>query len=295
MTRTRLKSWRAHYGNIAAGQIGPVLLNGWRKAELAQHSVDWVARGTTAVLALYRWAVANELVPVDTYQRLKTVEPLRHVKRKRVLPAPDAAIAAVRKLVGRQVGAMIDLQLVTGMRPGEVVVMRPCDIDMSEKVWVYRLDSHKTAYRGRERVVYLGPQAQEILRPFLRGRATTAHCFSPVEAEAEWRLERRKARKTPLSCGNRPGTNRQARPQRRPGAAYTTRTYGQAVERACQRAGAGHWSPHQLRHNYATEVRRRYGLEAARILLGHCSALVTEAVYAERDQAAAMRIAAEIG
>jgi len=42
-------------------------------------------------------------------------------------------------------------------------------------------------------------------------------------------------------------------------------------------------------------VRRRYSLEAARILLGHCSALVTEAVYADRDQQAAMRIAAEIG
>jgi hypothetical protein len=45
----------------------------------------------------------------------------------------------------------------------------------------------------------------------------------------------------------------------------------------------------------ATAIRVKYGLEAARILLGHCSALVTEAVYAERDEQAAMRIAAEAG
>ncbi len=55
------------------------------------------------------------------------------------------------------------------------------------------------------------------------------------------------------------------------------------------------WHPHQLRHNYATDVRRRYGLEAAQILLGHSSALVTEAVYAERDLTKTMTIVRQIG
>ena len=53
--------------------------------------------------------------------------------------------------------------------------------------------------------------------------------------------------------------------------------------------------PHQLRHNYATNVRREYGLEAAQILLGHSSALVTDAVYAERDMSKPIKIARTIG
>src|SRR5439155_1693280 len=75
---------------------------------------------------------------------------------------------------------------------------------------------HKTLYRGHSRVVYLGPKAQEILRPWLR-TDLAAYLFQPVEAEA-WRREQRHAkRKTPLSCGNRPGTNRTAQPRKKAG------------------------------------------------------------------------------
>ena len=72
-------------------------------------------------------------------------------------------------------------------------------------------------------------------------------------------------------------------------------TYRRAIRYACDRAGVPAWHPHQLRHNYATDVRKRYGLEAAQILLGHSSATLTDAVYAERDEAKAARIALQIG
>ena len=55
-----------------------------------------------------------------------------------------------------------------------------------------------------------------------------------------------------------------------------------------------YWSANQLRHSRATEVRRRYGLEAAQVALGHARADVTQ-VYAERDLALAEQIALEIG
>jgi integrase len=54
------------------------------------------------------------------------------------------------------------------------------------------------------------------------------------------------------------------------------------------------WSPNRLRHSAATEVRRRFGLEAAQHVLGHASANTTE-IYAERDAAAAQEIARKIG
>ena len=52
---------------------------------------------------------------------------------------------------------------------------------------------------------------------------------------------------------------------------------------------------HQLRHNCASRLRREYGLEAAQLALGHASALVTDAVYAERDLTRVVEIMRRIG
>jgi integrase len=54
------------------------------------------------------------------------------------------------------------------------------------------------------------------------------------------------------------------------------------------------WSPNQLRHAAGTEVRRKFGLEAAQVVLGHAKADVTQ-VYAERDMALAAAIMQKIG
>jgi integrase len=54
------------------------------------------------------------------------------------------------------------------------------------------------------------------------------------------------------------------------------------------------WHPNQLRHSFATLVRKTHGLDAAQVLLGHASAEVTE-IYAEADRARAQRIICEVG
>jgi integrase len=54
------------------------------------------------------------------------------------------------------------------------------------------------------------------------------------------------------------------------------------------------WHPHQLRHNAATRLRREYGIEAARVILGHHSLEVTE-IYDEKDVAKAKQIMSEVG
>ena len=54
------------------------------------------------------------------------------------------------------------------------------------------------------------------------------------------------------------------------------------------------WHPHQLRHNAATRLRRDYGIEAARIILGHQSAAITQ-IYAEADIQKATKIMGEVG
>jgi integrase len=54
------------------------------------------------------------------------------------------------------------------------------------------------------------------------------------------------------------------------------------------------WHPHQLRHSAATHFRREFGLEAARVLLGHKRIKQTED-YAEADRSRAVEAMAKIG
>jgi hypothetical protein len=54
------------------------------------------------------------------------------------------------------------------------------------------------------------------------------------------------------------------------------------------------WSPNRLRHAAATEIRKRFGLEAAQTVLGHAQASINED-YAERDLTLAVRVAREVG
>ncbi len=49
-----------------------------------------------------------------------------------------------------------------------------------------------------------------------------------------------------------------------------------------------------MRHNAGTEFRRRFGVEAAQLLLGHARADVTQ-VYAEVNHAKALEVAAKVG
>ncbi len=49
------------------------------------------------------------------------------------------------------------------------------------------------------------------------------------------------------------------------------------------------------RHSAASNIRKQYGLEAARCMLGHRMAAVTEIYASEFDEAKAAEIAAKIG
>ena len=98
------------------------------------------------------------------------------------MPVDPARVDAIRPLVSRQVWAIAQLQLITGMRSGEVCIMRTGDLDRTGPVWVYTPSVHKTAQHGHARTVFLGPRAQEVSRPWLRADPT-AFLFQPREAE----------------------------------------------------------------------------------------------------------------
>ena len=187
--------------------------------------------------------------------------------------------------------------------------MRPADVDRSGEIWAYRPEIHKTQHHRHERVIFIGPQAQEILKPYLL-RLSDAYCFVPAESERKRRELRHAARKSPLCCGNVPGSNRVRRQKRRPAACYDNCSYAHAVRTACDAANrkahkdlpdipaeerlVPRWSPNQLRHSVATAVRKRFGLEAVQVVLGHASANITQ-IYAERDFTLAESVMKVIG
>ncbi len=54
------------------------------------------------------------------------------------------------------------------------------------------------------------------------------------------------------------------------------------------------WAPNQLRRAAATEMRKKFGLDAAQVILGHAAADVTQ-VYAERDAEKAREVVRQMG
>ena len=288
------------FGLTPVDEFGPVRLGQVRDAMVA----SGLARTTVndrvkAVRRMFKWGVARELVAPDTLAKLAALDGLRKGRTEArepepVAPADPAAVDRVLPELSKPVAAMVRLEALTGARPGEIVRLRPGELVREGDVWEYRPPRHKNDWRGKGRVIFVGPRAQEVLGPFLTDRPADKPCFSPAEAAAEMRAARAAGRVTPASCGNQAGTNRRAAPERTPGEGYTVASYRRAVRRACEKAGVEPFTPNQLRHLAGTAVRREYGLEGAQAVLGHAHAKVTE-VYAERDHEKARSVAREMG
>jgi len=241
-----------------------------------------------------KWCVAEELCPPSVLQAAQTIEPLREGETSapegRVVEAVEQTVVeGVLPFLSPTVAAMVRLQLLTGMRSGEVCIMRPCDIDRSEAgdgVWLYR----PTKWKGQKKtktckIVQLGPQAQAVIEPFL-ARESEAYLFSPAETMA-WKSEQR-------WLGSKRSVRKRPKTTRKLTGRYNPRTYRRSILYGIAVAQTQHWHPHQIRHTAATEIRKRYKLDGAQAALGHARADVTQ-VYAERDAALARKIAREMG
>lgn len=82
-------------------------------------------------------------------------------------PVPQAAIDKVKAIVPERTADLIELQLLTGARSGELVSLTAGMIDRTGDIWIARLADHKTVHQGKERVLVFGPKAQAILRKYI--------------------------------------------------------------------------------------------------------------------------------
>ena len=326
-----LRRLKALYGDTPAAQFGPRRLIKVRDRLIADGLARKSINGHVGrIKRVFKWAAERELIPATVAGALTTVKGLSKGRSKAkekppVRPVADAHIEAVRARVSRQVRAMIDVQLLTGMRPGEVVRMRPCDLETGGDVWLYRPHRHKGQHREQERVIDVGPAAQRVIEPFLADGALGRYLFSPREAEQERNARRRAERTNPRWPSHDPARRRDRRGQkpRQYGDRYTTLTYRQCIKRAVTAANreireritregkaAGRtaeeiqrsidaaliddWTPHRLRHTFGTKVRKQFGAEAARVALGHKHLSTTE-IYAEPNRDLAAKVAREVG
>lgn len=217
------------------------------------------------IKAMFRWGAEEELFSDEIYHRIKIVKGLQlgrsdAKESKSVKGITYDRIHAVKPHIPTLVWDMVQIQLLTGMRPGEVVGMKGSELVTGSEVWEYLPESHKTAHKGKSRFIFIGPRAQVILSPYLIKHVAGYLFQSPAI----------------------------------PGEPYTVAAYRRCITRACKRIDIDKWTPHQLRHTRADEIENLYDIDSACDVLGHQTTKTT-LTYLERRKERARRVMKEIG
>lgn len=276
------------HGREPAAAFGPrkflAMRQAWIDRGLARSTVNLYGR---KVIDLFRWAVEHEFADGATLMALKAIKPLGGKAEskgvRKVRPVATATVLATLAACSDRLADMIRVQLLTGMRSGELLCLRFADIDRSGPVWIYSPAFFKTDHLDGERRVGLGREVQAILTPYERFPHHEALFLSPAQ----------RTRRTPFSYDMM---------------RKLVSNYYDAIQRACRRAfphptipGSivhvkdptkraairAHlrkvaWFPHQLRHSAATILRAGAGIEDAQLALGHSTVTQTEN-YAQPD------------
>ena len=342
------------HGDIPAAEFTPQMLVAVRKSMIdgtwhtEAEQQEWTEKGRKIGLArksinerigriklMFKWGASVGIVPASVWHALTAVEGLRRGRSgaRETKPVMPVSIHVVQQTMAHMppvVADIVELLLLTGMRVGEAAVMRAVDIDMTGTVWLYRPTSHKNQWRGIDRVIAIGPKAQEIVRRYLKPRMD-AYLFSPREQRDMIYQARRAARKTKVQPSQLCRTK--ANPKKLPGERFEAAVVNNAIREAIHKAfpmsaelrrrakedgkpetdrewfarltpeqreavanwrSQYHWHTHQLRHTAALEISRRHGLEAARAILGHRTVQMS-AHYSGLDQATAVEVMLKIG
>ena len=254
--RSAVRPLRELYGLTPAKDFGPLALKAVRsklvESGLARNTVNsFVGK----IRRLFRFGVANEIVPVEVLSRLESVSPLLAGRTEAPDLPPRTAVAqekidAVKEFVSSLVCDVIGLQLLTGARSGELLGLTTSTIDRSGEVWFAKLGNHKCQHKGKSRTLHFGPKAQLILSKYLL-------------ADPDKTLFK-----------------------------ITRTAYCRSITRACDKAGIDRWTPHWMRHTAATRVREQRGIESTQALLGHSAIDMTEHYSSKMDKLATSTAAA---
>lgn len=241
---------------------------GWTRKSINTH--------ISRIRMMFKWAVGEGLIPGDVYRDLQLLAPLKRgrTNAKEKPPIKPVAWEQVEKtlpFLPEVMQAMVKVHYLLGCRSQDVVQMRPCDLDRSSEVWLYTPPNYKTEHHdedGEAPLLYwVGPKAQEILKPMLEAMRPEDWIFSTKSI-----------------------------PSRRTGAkgCYSTASYRRRITETCTKQGLPRWVPLQLRHARLTEIRKQFGIEAAQTVAMHKNLSTTE-IYAEKTLQRSKEIMGKIG
>lgn len=266
-----VRMFRELFGNAAIAELTHADMLKLRDA-LVRSGVS----RTTVNIRLWRvkhmleWALDEALITATAKAELTQVRNVRRGRtsapeRQPVRPIDDATVAATIERMVPNTADMVRVHRLTGMRPCELCALRRSLIDRTQTPWVYRVppEANKNHWRGelgQPRVVCIGPRAREILERHMDRDVP----FSPMLSMAEHIAAQHAMRKTPM-YGKRDAPHVPCVLGER----WTTDAYSKTIAAACRRAGIKPWGTNRLRHAFGTEVRRKFGLDAARAVLGH--------------------------
>jgi integrase len=261
----KLRDLRLHFGTLWARKV--------------------VNRQINRLRTVFRCAVEEELVPGTVHAALRAVRPVppntpgfRETPPARAVREAD--VRAALPLLPPAPRAMLELQWLTGMRSGEVRVLRTADVERrAPDLWVYRPGQHKNLWRGHRRDVPLGPAAVAVLSPWLLPGDPGAFVFSPRRSLA---MQGRAGRTRPVGEAGR-----------RRGDCYEQSSYTRAVRRACRKAGVD-FHPYLCRHAYKKRGLAAGNQLAVQSAMGQRSATAFDG-YDGLDLDAACELARRIG
>lgn len=271
---------RQAFGDLDAAAMGPAHLKAiQQRAATANRSRSYTNAVSARIKRMFKWAAIEELLPPSVYHALALVPGLRRGRTRAIETAPKSPatweqLEAIRGELSATVWAMLHLQWLTGVRSQSICQARVSQFDVSKQPWEWR-PVHKTQGLGHELIVFVGPQAQAILAPYM---ASSDYLFAPKHL-----------------------SGKRAKGYR---SFYDSVSYLRAVRRAQERVNAERkkqgidplplWTPHQVRHAKATAVRITHGLEGAQAALGHQSIAATQ-IYAQKQSELAKAIALASG
>lgn len=169
-------------------------------------------RVVKTIRRMFKWVASEELVSSEAWHALETVAALQKGRTEApelepVDEVPEPVVAETLPHLPPVVAAMVQFQRWTGTRPGEVCLLRPCDIDRTGAVWVYRPEHHKLSWRedAMPRQITIGVEGQKVLMPFLLRAASASSRRSSICGTSAWEGSRRAAAAWHHACRRRSG------------------------------------------------------------------------------------------
>jgi integrase len=219
-----------------------------------------IAHKITRIKTAWRWAEVEGLVPAGAWHHLLAYRGFGRADRSVRDKVPRKPVTwpqveAILPILKPGAKSLVLFLWHTGCRPSEGRLLRAEQIDIAKKI--VKVQEHKGAWRGQERIIALGPQAAKVLSLCYN----TGFVFRPKTVDKPYGLW----------------------------------SFGRAIRRACQRAQIETFTPYQLRHAAKARFTAAMGLDAARAALGQIS-LGTTNLYAQgQDAELARQVAQKLG